>query len=47
MLLLGCVLTIKEAPPGSTPVASPIRHGFFVESAIWHVEPDTLELTGQ
>ena len=37
---------IEEAPPGSKPVASPTRSGDYVESAIWYIKLDTLELTG-
>lgn len=46
MLFFGFILTIKEASPGSKPVASTTRPGDFVESAIWYIKPDTLELTG-
>ncbi|KAK2463522.1 hypothetical protein APHAL10511_004273 [Amanita phalloides] len=38
---------VHSTPPGSQPVVSSSRSGDFVESAIWHIEPDTLELTAQ
>jgi len=38
---------VDSTPPGSKPVASTTRPGDYVESAIWYIKPDTLELTAR